>query len=146
MKAETLPTISLMERVLFLRKVNLFAELAPSDLKQIAGLAREAQHVNGAVLGREGEVGDQLFIIASGTVRVETGAHVIARRSSGEVIGEMSIVADMPRMASLVCDGEVRVLSIGKRDFDAILGDRPSVARAIIRVLAARFVEQQKAA
>jgi len=146
MKAETLPTISLVERVLFLRKVSLFAELAPSDLKQIAGLAREAQHMDGAVLGREGEAGDQLFLIASGTVRVETGARVIARRTTGEVIGEMSIVAEIPRIASLVCEGEVRVLSIGRRDFDAILRDRPSVARAIIRVLSARLVELQKAA
>ncbi len=146
MRAETLPTISLVERVLFLRRVSLFGELAPSDLKQIAGLAREAQHVDGAVLGREGEVGDQLFIIASGTVRVESGARVVARRSTGEVIGEMSIVADVPRIASLVCEGDVRVLAIARRDFDAILRDRPQVAHAIIRVLSARLAELQRAA
>ena len=146
MKAETLPTISLMERVLFLRKVSLFAELAPSDLKQIAGLAKEEQHLDGAVIGREGEVGDQLFVIAAGTVRVESGARVIARRATGDVIGEMSIVADIPRIASLVCEGEVRVLAIGRRDFDAILRDRPQVAHAIIRVLSARLAELQRAA
>jgi hypothetical protein len=146
MKAETLPTISLMERVLFLRKVRLFSELAPSDLKQIAGLARESQHVDGASLGREGEVGEQLFVIASGTVRVVSGDRVIARRSSGDVIGEMSIVADIPRIASLDCEGDVRVLAITRRDFEAILRDRPQVAHAIIRVLSARLAELQRAA
>jgi hypothetical protein len=146
MKAETLPTISLVERVLFLRRVSLFAELAPSDLKQIAGLAREEQHVDGAVLGREGEVGDRLFVIVSGTVRVASGERVIARRRVGDVIGEMSVVTDAPRIASLICEGDARVLSIGRRDFDAILRDRPQVAHAIIRVLSARIAEQQRAA
>jgi hypothetical protein len=147
MNAETLPTISLVERVLFLRRVSLFADLAPSDLKQIAALARESQHVDGATLGREGEVGDQLFVIVSGVVRIVVGGdRVIARRSTGEVIGEMSIVADIPRTASLVCEGDVRVLGITKRDFSAILTDRPSVARAIIRVLSMRLAESTKAA
>jgi len=146
MNVETLPTISLVERVLFLRKVSLFADLAPSDLKQLAGLAREAQHVDGAVLGREGSVGDQLFIVVSGTVRVVAGQRVIARRSVGESLGEMSIVLDRPRMASLICEGDVRVLTISRRDFDAILHDRPQVAKGIIRILAARLDEANRAA
>ena len=146
MNVETLPTISLVERVLFLRKVSLFADLAPSDLKQLAGLAREAQHVDGAVLGREGSAGDQLFIVISGTVRVVAGQRVIARRSVGESLGEMSIVLDRPRMASLVCEGDVRVLTISRRDFDAILHDRPQVAKGIIRILAARLDEANRAA
>jgi len=147
MQTETLPTISLVERVLFLRKVSLFADLAPSDLKHIADLVRESQHVDGAVLGREGEVGDRLYLIVAGTVRVVRGAdRVIARRSTGEVIGEMSIVADIPRSATIVCEGDVRVLAIARRDFEAIMRDRPQVTRAIVRVLSARLAEQTKAA
>ena len=147
MQTETLPTISLVERVLFLRKVSLFADLAPSDLKHIADLVRESQHVDGAVLGREGEVGDRLYLIVAGTVRVVRGAdRVIARRSTGEVIGEMSIVADIPRSATIVCEGDVRVLAIARRDFEAIMRDRPQVTRAIVRVLSTRLAEQTKAA
>src|SRR5439155_1415851 len=122
------------------------AALALSDLKQLAGLAREAQHVDGAVLGREGSVGDQLFIVVSGTVRVVAGQRVLARRSVGESLGEMSIVLDRPRMASLICEGDVRVLTISRRDFDAILHDRPQVAKGIIRILAARLDEANRAA
>jgi hypothetical protein len=146
MKAETLPTISLVERVLFLRKVSIFADLAPSDLKQIAALAREEQHVDGAALGREGEAGDRLFVIVSGTVRVVTDERIVARRSAGEVIGEMSVVTAVPRIASLISEGDVRTLVISRRDFDAILRDRPQVARAIIRVLSSRLAEMLKAA
>lgn len=143
---ETLPTISVLERMLFLRKVGLFAELAPSDLKHIAGLAREELHQDAAVLGREGEMGDRMFIIASGTVRVSTHGRVVARRGRGDPIGEMSIAAGLPRVADLVCEDEVRVLVLARRDFEAILRDRPQVAQGIIRVLSVRLAELQNAA
>ncbi len=139
---ETLPTISLLERILFLRKVSLFAGLAPSDLKQLASLAREDLHVDGAVLAREGEAGDRMFVIASGIVRVVAkDGRVRARRTAGDVVGELSLVTDQPRNATLVCEGEVRVLTIGRREFEAILRDRPQVARAVIAVLGARLTE-----
>jgi hypothetical protein len=139
---ETLPTISLLERLLFLRKVSLFAGLAPSDLKQVARLAREDLHVDGAVLAREGEVGDRMYVIAAGTVQiVNKSGNVRARRTAGDAVGELSLVTDQPRNATLVCEGAVRVLTIGRREFDAILRDRPEVARAIIGVLGARLTE-----
>ena len=145
---QTLPTISVLERVLFLRKVGLFAGLPPSDLKDIAALAREEAHPDGAELAREGEAGDRMFVIASGTVRVVAGsdARVIARRVAGDVVGELAVVTDQPRVASLVCDGEVRVLVISRREFESVVRDRPQVAHAIIRVLGARLAESLRAA
>jgi hypothetical protein len=139
---QTLSTISVMERVLFLRKVGLFASLAPADLKQVASLAHEELHEDGATIARHGETGDRLFVIASGKVRVvRADGIVLATRGVGEAVGEMSIVADTPRVASLVAEGEVRALAIGRREFESILRDRPQVAFAIIRVLAARLSE-----
>jgi len=145
---ETMPTISMMERVLFLRKVSLFRALSPGDLKQVASLAREELHPDGAVLAREGDAGDRLYVIVAGSVRVVAGAdqRVIARRGAGEAIGEMAVVTAQPRIAGLVCEGDVRVLAIARREFEAILRDRPQVALAIIRVLSARLAELQTAA
>ena len=144
---ETLPTISVLERLMFLRKVSLFAGLAPSNLKQVAGLAREDLHMDGAVLTRAGDAGDRMFVIAAGTVRVVAkDGRVLARRTTGDVIGELAIVLDQPRSATLVCEGDVRVLTIGRRDFESIVRDRPQVALAIIRVLGTRLVELSTAA
>ena len=145
---QTLPTISVLERVLFLRKVGLFAGLPPADLKDISALAREEEHQDGAVLAREDEVGDRMFVIASGIVRVVTGAEarVVARRVAGDVVGELSIVADQPRVATLVCEGQVRVLVLSRREFESIVRDRPQVAQAVIRVLGARLAEALRAA
>lgn len=144
---ETLPTISLMERVLFLRKVPLFADLPPADLKQIAGLAHEELGADGSIITREGDVGDRLFVITSGTIRViaGVGARVLARRAAGDFVGEMSIITDQPRRATLVCEGETRLLVIARRDFEVMIRDRPSIATAIMRVLCARLLELQAA-
>jgi hypothetical protein len=143
---ETLSTISLMDRVLFLRKVSLFAGLAPSELKQVALLAREDLHADGVVLMREGEFGDRMFVILSGRARIIMKGGRELTRGVGEAIGEMAVVSDQPRSATVVSDGEVRTLTIGRRDFDAILRDRPQVAQAIIRVLCARLAEMSSAA
>ena len=74
-RATTMPVI---ERVLFLRRVLLFDGLAPADLGAIAEVAEERSFEDGELLASEGELGDELFIVASGTVRVEAGGSEIA--------------------------------------------------------------------
>ena len=137
----TLATVSLLEKILFLRKVPLFATLPPAELKQVAQITTEQLNADGATLAREGERGDDLFIIVTGALRVLVGAREIARRGPGEYVGEIALVTGEPRTASLIAAGETRCLSIGRREFDAILRDRPQVALEVIRVLATRLRE-----
>src|SRR5512142_3243375 len=87
---ENLATLSLMERILFLKRVPLFADLAPGDLKQVAAIAQEESFSDGTALTREGDVGDVMFMVVSGEVRVLTGPKglEIARRKPGEYVGE----------------------------------------------------------
>ena len=70
---KTLDTIPLMERVLFLRKVPLFAELPPSDLQPVARVAEEHTFADGEPLAQQGEPGDVMHIIVSGEVAVVVG-------------------------------------------------------------------------
>jgi len=134
-------SMPLIERVLFLRRVPLFDELAPADLGAIAEVAHERSFTDGEVLASEGELGDELLIVASGTVRVETGGAEIARRGRGEVVGEMSLITGGPRMASLVADGDVRAIRIGRREFESMIHDRPDIGIGVMRVLAQRLAE-----
>jgi HEAT repeat protein len=135
-------TMPMMERVLFLRKVALFQELAPADLMPIAEVADEQTFVAGDLLGDEGERGDGLHVIVAGTVRVETGGTEIARRGTGDVVGEMSLITMHPRMASLRADGDVRTIWISRRAFEGMLHDRPDIAIGVMRVLALRLAER----
>jgi CRP/FNR family transcriptional regulator, cyclic AMP receptor protein len=139
---KTLPTLSLMDKVLFLRKVSLFEEVSPADLKQVAALASERMYPEAAELVRQGDPGDELYIIVSGNVLVMMNGRQVAVRSVGDCVGEMAILTREPRSATLIANGEVRVLCVERRDFQAMLRDRPEIGLAVIRTLAQRLREQ----
>jgi len=142
---ETLQTVSSLERILLLREVPLFAELSPDDLKQIAEIAREQLYSDGAVLCREGEEGNELYVLASGQVRVTKKSNgtekILATRGVGEFVGEMAIIESAPRSATVRADGDVRALVIDAQAFKSILRDRPEVSLAVLRGLSRRLRE-----
>ena len=144
--ATTPDAMPVMERVLFLQNVPLFEELALADLLAIAEVAQDQTFSDGELLGVEGEIGEDLHIVASGTVRVETGGVEIARRRRGDVVGELSLITRHPRIASIVADGDVRAIRIGRREFETMIHDRPHIAIGVIRVLAQRLGEVEAAA
>jgi cyclic nucleotide-binding protein/HEAT repeat protein len=140
---KSVAVLPLMERVLFLRKVPLFAELPPPDLQPIAGIAQEQTFADGEAIAEQGDPGDAMYIIVSGEVAVvvrgDAGERVVAVRPSGEVVGEMAVITSEPRMAGLVARGPVRVLSIERRQFESILRERPGTSLGVIRVLCHRL-------
>lgn len=145
MPMETLQTLSLMERIMLLREVPLFANLSPDDLKQIAEIAREDWYHDGAVLFKVGDEGHELFIIAAGKMKVikdaDSSPKVLAVRGPGEFIGEMAIIESAQRSATVQVEGEARALVIDENAFKAILRDRPEVSLAVLRALSSRLRE-----
>lgn len=133
-------SMSMVERVLVLRKIPLFATLTATELQRVAEIAEERSYADGDVLAAEGEIGDEMHIVLDGTVRVEraTGG-TVARRGPGDVVGEMSIITRSPRVASVVADGDVRAVRIDQRRFEAMVRERPEIALAVMRVLAERI-------
>ena len=142
---DTLATLSLMDRILFFKRVPLFANFSPVDLKQVATLAEEEIFSDGEELGHEGDVGDVMFILISGEVKVYSQRNgqefEIARRKAGDYVGEMSIIGREPRMASLVAVGDVRTLCIDQKSFEGLIRERPDVSLAIMRALTQRLKE-----
>lgn len=142
---ENISTLLLMERILFFKRVPLFANLPPVDLKQVASIAMEEIFNDGEEIAREGEMGDVMFIIVQGEVRVcsqRNGLEVeLARRGVGDCVGEMSIISREPRMASLIAAGDVRTLCIDQKSFEGLLRERPDVSLAVIHELNIRLKE-----
>ena len=140
-------TLTDMERVLFLRRVSLFAELPPRDLARISAVATERTFTDGETIAGQGESGDEMHIVVSGRVRVLRAAPgsgdeaELAVRTEGDVVGEMALITREPRMASLVADGEARTLQVGRREFEGVLRERPDTAIALIRILSHRLAE-----
>jgi HEAT repeat protein len=141
---ENLTTLSIMDRVLLLRRVPLLAALPPADLQRVAGITTEQDFVDGEVLCEQGEAGDEMYVICSGEVRVvvSTGAQnekEIASRAAGDVVGEMSIISGDPRMASVIAVNDVRVLCLDRLSFESLLRERPEVSMAVMRELCSRL-------
>jgi HEAT repeat protein len=139
-----LPTLPLIERVLFLRRVSLFADLAPADLRQLAAAVDERLYLDRDRMVQEGEPGEEMFIIVTGQVRVlETGPGgrevEVARRQPGDVVGEMALITREPRSASLETAGQVRTLCLDGKAFEGMLRERPEIGLAIMRELIARL-------
>jgi hypothetical protein len=143
MKMENIATLSLMERILFLKRVPLFANLSPADLKQIAAIAQEETFSDGTTIASEGDPGDVMFIIVSGMIRVTTTRNQkeleLAQRKAGEYVGEMALISREPRIATLTSIGDVRTLCLDQKSFAALLRDRPDVSLAVIQVLSNRL-------
>jgi CRP-like cAMP-binding protein len=142
---ENIELLSLMDRILFFKRVPLFANLTPVDLKQVALLAEEEIYNDGEEIAHEGETGDVMFVIVSGEVKVcshQDGMEMeIARRKAGDYVGEMSIIGGEPRMASLVAVGDVRTLCIDQKSFAGLIRERPDVSLAVMRVMSQRLKE-----
>lgn len=143
---EALPSLSLMERVVFLRRVPLFAELSPADLKHVAEVVSEHAYPGGEVIAEQGEPGEELYIVVDGEISVmvtQDGGRAVevARRGVGDYVGEMSVISREPRMASLLCAGDVRTLAIDRKRFERILRERPDASLAMMRVLSSRLRE-----
>ena len=144
---ETLATLPVMERILFLRRVPLFADLPPADLKQVAAITEEVTFSDGDTIVRQGEPGDEMYIIVSGdvSVRVAADEHTspreIARRTVGDYIGEMAVISREPRIATLIAIDSVRVLCLNRKQFEGILRERPEIGMALMRILCQRLKE-----
>lgn len=143
---ETLTTLSTMERILLLRRVHLLEGLSPSDLQHVAAIADEHDFMNGEMLCEQGDAGNEMYVIVAGETRVIVSndgqpEKEVARRSNGDVVGEMSIISGDARIASVVAVGDVRTLCLDRASFESLLRERPEVSLAVMRGLCKRLKE-----
>ena len=131
--------LTTLERVLFLKGVSLFKEVPGDDLAGIAQESSVAEFKDGNDVFRHGDTGDALFLIVSGKVRIHIGSSDIARLGEGECFGEMAILDNAPRSATVTALGDLVTLKITQEDFFEILADRPEIARSVFSVLTARL-------
>jgi MFS family permease len=114
-----------------LRAIPMFQPLAPPVLEQLSWKLIPVEVPAGTAIMREGEVGDRFYVIADGTVAITTGDRLLAERGRGEYVGEIALLRDVPRTATVTAVVDVRLLALEREDFlAAVTGSRPSAAAA----------------
>lgn len=131
--------ISSVDRVLFLKGVELFSELPGRELLNLATIAEEVSFGDGEDIFQEGEPGDSLFIIVRGQVEVHKGGRSIAILGARETFGEMALLDSEPRSATVTVVEDVVALRMERDAFFELLAAKRQIALAIIRILTRRL-------
>lgn len=119
-----------------LHGIDLFTPLDPATTDQLARALEEARYPAGGVLVREGEASDRFFVIESGRVEVTQGDRVLRTEARGEYFGEIGLLRDVPRTATVTALEETVVRTLGREDFlSAVSGHRDSrtAAESVVR-------------
>jgi len=122
-----------------LKNVPLFAGCSKTELQRIASLADELDLGDGATLIREGERGREFIVIADGTVKVTRNGRQLRELGAGDFIGEIALVADVPRTATVTATSPVRLLVVTDRAFRGLLEQMPSIAKKVLQSLGERL-------
>ena len=122
-----------------LKNVPLFAGCSKTELQRIASLADELDLGDGATLIREGERGREFIVIADGTVKVTRHGKQLRELGAGDFIGEIALVADVPRTATVTATSPVRLLVVTDRAFRGLLEQMPSIAKKVLQSLGERL-------
>jgi CRP/FNR family cyclic AMP-dependent transcriptional regulator len=98
----------------------------------------------GATLTREGELGHEFFVIVEGETLVKRKGRKIGTRGAGDFIGEIALIDQIPRTATVTAQTPLRVFVLTSKDFHHLLEENPNVQRKVMRALARRVAEASR--
>ncbi|MCP4071972.1 MAG: cyclic nucleotide-binding domain-containing protein [Hyphomicrobiales bacterium] len=134
---------TLIQEVDILRKIPLFSGIDPAKLKLLAFASERMEYDEGQNLFRQGEVGDAAYVIVQGVAEiiVETadGEIPVAEFKDNAFIGEIAILCDVPRTATVRAKAKLVVLKIKKEHFLGLIKDFPELGIEVMRELASRL-------
>lgn len=134
----------LLEKVIFLKKTNLFSSMRTVELRTLASIAERYNFKDGDVIVKEDDVGDSMYIIESGSVNIlkklRGGNQLhLATLKSGEYFGEMALFDAELRSASAVANEDCSLLNIRSDDLHDVLLDHPTIAIDLIKTFVKRL-------
>jgi CRP/FNR family cyclic AMP-dependent transcriptional regulator len=126
------------EKAAALAGVPLFAGISAASMGRLAAVAGEQDFSAGQFIVRQGQVGSGLYAILSGSVKVLRGADELARLGPGEFFGELAVIDQQPRNASVQAAEPTACLALASWDLLALLESDPQLALNMIKTLVAR--------
>jgi CRP/FNR family cyclic AMP-dependent transcriptional regulator len=128
-------------KVELLKKVPLFADCSKTELRALAKTADEIDLREGTVMTREGRPGREFFVLIEGNARVTKKGKKVADLSGGDWFGEIALLTDTPRTATVTAMSSVDVLVITDRRFRNVVETMPSIALKVLSSVSDRLTQ-----
>jgi CRP/FNR family cyclic AMP-dependent transcriptional regulator len=124
-----------------LKRVPLFQDLSKKELTQLAKVSDDLEVEAGKELTREGETGQEFFVIVEGEIEVMIKGKRVASRGGGDFVGEIALLENIPRTATVTAKTPLRLFVLTRQDFRLLVDENRSVEQKVMRTLARRVVE-----
>jgi len=137
--------LSTEEKRAWLGRVELFRGCSPESLERIAERCGEIEFPPGRHIVQQGQIGNGLYVVVAGSARVVRGDEVMAELGPGDFFGELAVIDQMPRIATVIAETTTTCLGLASWDLIAELERDPHLALNLLRELAARLrsIEEQ---
>ena len=126
-------------KVDLIKGVPLFAECSKKELTEVAGIADEIDLREGKELTTQGKPGREFFVLVDGNADVRKGSRRVNQLGPGDFFGEISLIKQTPRTATVVATSPVRALVITDRSFRSLMEHQPQIQGKVMSALAARL-------
>ena len=134
----------LIEKVLILKSLSIFAETPENILAEVAPLMNEIELGSDSLIFNEGEAGDSMYIIFEGEVKIHKGRTTLAVLKKKDFFGELSLLDSETRSASATTTKDCMLFKIDQEPFYDLMEARPEVMRGIMRILCKRLRAQNE--
>jgi CRP/FNR family transcriptional regulator, cyclic AMP receptor protein len=125
-------------KVELIKRVPLFSHCSKKELGLIARIADEIDLPEGKTLMREGDRGREFFVLVEGSAEVRQGKRKVSTLGGGDFFGEIALVSQRPRTATVTTTSPARTLVVTEQSFRSLLDHAPDVQRKVLQALADR--------
>lgn len=115
-----------------LESIELFGELTSKERKAVSRLMTNVTVKPGRDLMVEGSVGREFVIILEGEATVRRAGRIVARVGAGDFLGELAVIAGVPRTATVTADTQMNISVLNRREFSSLLDEQPKLARKVL--------------
>jgi|SRR5215211_6267531 len=123
-----------------LRQAPLFSDLSRDELRDLAKVTEDLEVGAGKVLCREGETAQEFFVIIEGEAEATRDGRRLAQMGAGDFFGEIALIEDIPRTATVTAVTELRFFVLTRQSFWSTIERNPEVERRLLRALAKRLL------
>lgn len=127
----------------FLKRVPLFAGMSGAHIERIANSTRERHFEPGIPIVSEGEKGQGFYLIVAGRADVQQRGRTVRTLSPGDFFGELALLRDQPRSATVIARERTTCLALTRWDFKGILEANPTIALHLLATVAARVPDEE---